>query len=466
MSCLRTRSRWSNRAPLRCRPVEYPNIAWPVEQKTRRPIRTRANPNPPNMQAGAEPNHRSPGLKIASIRTKNEPLDCAACIARDTVDSLASDNTSLTVLGCEGSASATTQSVAQLILKPRGLWPASRDARFAAAVTKHLASCQYDFVVSQTLVTGCNLFFAQEGVHAEWRAQQRRVTSGFSQLIAAFHPRHRHRLAAERAMYESTTLRAVICNSQMVKADIQRHFDIDAAKLRVILSGVDSTVFHPGLREIHRAETRKALRIPKAAPVALFVGSGFERKGLIGFLMGLADQEGHGPLTRESVRGIVVGHDKHLVRFQSFADQLGLSDRVTFVGGVDDVKPFYAAADVFVLPTLYDPLPNACLEAMACGLPTITSTGSGAAELISNGVEGFVVDALDTPAIADAIGAALDSAMTDNQMGLNAAKRVAGLTPRNMAAAYVALYRELLGRPALSAAQSSPLSPPPLGHVK
>jgi UDP-glucose:(heptosyl)LPS alpha-1,3-glucosyltransferase len=231
----------------------------------------------------------------------------------------------------------------------------------------------------------------------------------------------------------------------MVKADILRHFDIDPAKLRVILSGVDTTVFHPGLRELHRAETRKTLRIPKSAPVALFVGSGFERKGLIGFLMGLADQSGHSRLTRESVRGIVVGHDKHMTRFQSFADQLGLSDRVSFVGGVNDVRPFYAAADIFVLPTLYDPLPNACLEAMACGLPVITSTGSGAAELITNGVEGFVVDALDTPAIADAIEASLASAMSDHQMGKNAAAKVAPLTPRAMAANYVALYRELLG---------------------
>jgi UDP-glucose:(heptosyl)LPS alpha-1,3-glucosyltransferase len=82
---------------------------------------------------------------------------------------------------------------------------------------------------------------------------------------------------------------------------------------------------------------------------------------------------------------------------------------------------------------------------MACGLPVITSTGSGAAELITNGVEGFVVDALDTPAIADAIEASLVSAMSDNQMGKNAAAKVAPLTPRAMAANYLALYRALLG---------------------
>ena len=397
-------------------------------------------------------------MKIALIRAKYNPFGGAERFVQSAVAALADEGVSMTVLTREWpvqDVARTGAAIDHVVLNPRYFTSTGRDKRFAEAVHAHLADTHYDLVQSHERIVGCDVFRAGDGVHAEWLAQRRRVTSGFKQMGVALNPHHRYLLATERAMFESPKLRAVICNSQMVKADIERHFDIDATKLRVIMSGVDSTTFHPGLRDIHRAETRKALRIPNAAPVAIFVGSGFERKGLIGFLMGLAEQDGHGRLTRESVRGIVVGHDKHLVRFQSFADQLGLSDRVNFVGGVDDVKPYYAAADVFVLPTLYDPLPNACLEAMACGLPTITSNRSGAAELITNGVEGFVVDALDTPAIADAISAALDSAMADNQMGLNAAKRVASLTPRSMAADYVALYRELLGRPAQATPQSA-----------
>ena len=402
-------------------------------------------------------------MKIALIRAKYNPFGGAERFVQSAVAALADEGVSMTVLTREWpvqDVARTGAAIDHVVLNPRYFTSTGRDKRFAEAVHAHLVDTHYDLVQSHERIVGCDVFRAGDGVHAEWLAQRRRVTSGFKQMGMVLNPHHRYLLATERAMFTSPKLRAVICNSQMVKADIERHFDIDATKLRVIMSGVDSTTFHPGLRDIHRAETRKTLRIPKGAPVALFVGSGFERKGLIGFLMGLAEQDGHGRLTRESVRGIVVGHDKHLVRFQSFADQLGLSDRVNFVGGVDDVKPYYAAADVFVLPTLYDPLPNACLEAMACGLPTITSHRSGAAELITNGVEGFVVDALDTPAIADAISAALDSAMADNQMGLNAAKRVASLTPRSMAADYVTLYRELLGRPAQARLQSAPL-----GHV-
>jgi UDP-glucose:(heptosyl)LPS alpha-1,3-glucosyltransferase len=388
-------------------------------------------------------------LRIALIRAKYNPFGGAERFVQTTVEALADEGVSMTVLTRAwpetSVASGDAPAVDYVILNPRYVTSTGRDKSFAAAIEQHLSHTHYDLVQSHERIVGCDVFRAGDGVHATWLEHRRRVSSGLKQLGVRLNAHHRYLLATERAMFESPKLRAVICNSQMVKADILRHFDINPAKLRVILSGVDTTVFHAGLRELHRAQTRKSLRIPKAAPVALFVGSGFERKGLIGFLMGLANQSGHARLTRESVRGIVVGHDKHLTRFQSFADQLGLSDRVSFVGGVKDVRPFYAAADIFVLPTLYDPLPNACLEAMACGLPVITSTGSGAAELITNGVEGFVVDALDTPAIADAIEASLASAMSDHQMGKNAAAKVAPLTPRAMAANYVALYRELLG---------------------
>jgi UDP-glucose:(heptosyl)LPS alpha-1,3-glucosyltransferase len=402
--------------------------------------------SPAELQPNAGADRR---LRIALIRAKYNPFGGAERFVQTAVEALADEGVSMTVLTRAwpetSVASGDAPAVDYVILNPRYVTSIGRDQSFAAAIEQHLSHTHYDLVQSHERIVGCDVFRAGDGVHATWLEHRQRVTSGFKQLGVRLNPHHRYLLATERAMFESPKLRAVICNSQMVKADISRHFDIDPAKLRVILSGVDTTVFHPGLRELHRAETRKTLRIPKSAPVALFVGSGFERKGLIGFLMGLADQSGHSRLTRESVRGIVVGHDKHMTRFQSFADQLGLSDRVSFVGGVKDVRPFYAAADIFVLPTLYDPLPNACLEAMACGLPVITSTGSGAAELITNGVEGFVVDALDTPAIADAIGASLASAMSDNPMGKNAAAKVAPLTPRAMAANYVALYRELMG---------------------
>ena len=93
------------------------------------------------------------------------------------------------------------------------------------------------------------------------------------------------------------------------------------------------------------------------------------------------------------------------------ANDLGVTGRVRFLGGQADVRPYYGSADVFALPTLYDPFPNAALEALACSLPILTTPTSGAAELVTPAC-GSVVDALDTNAQASALDALLASAST------------------------------------------------------
>jgi UDP-glucose:(heptosyl)LPS alpha-1,3-glucosyltransferase len=125
------------------------------------------------------------------------------------------------------------------------------------------------------------------------------------------------------------------------------------------------------------------------------------------------------------------------------ARQLGIASRVALVGAQDDPKPFYGAADAFVLPTLYDPCPNAALEAMACGLPVVTSTKCGAAELVVEHDAGFVCDAGDLDALT-----AHMSTLTDPQAragrGERAREAVLPLTPDVMTLQLVLLYRDLL----------------------
>src|SRR4030095_7675249 len=92
---------------------------------------------------------------------------------------------------------------------------------------------------------------------------------------------------------------------------------------------------------------------------------------------------------------VVVGRDKRTESYAALARRLGIGERVRFAGAVSDVRPYYAAADAFVLASLYDPQPNAMLEAMACGLPVVTTPKCGTAELVREGENGFVRDALD-----------------------------------------------------------------------
>jgi len=139
---------------------------------------------------------------------------------------------------------------------------------------------------------------------------------------------------------------------------------------------------------------------------------------------------------------VVVGADKRAARYARRARTLGIADRVRFVGAASDVRPFYAAADSFALPSLYDPFPNAALEAMACGLPVVTSTKCGTSELVREGENGFVRDALDVAGVAEAL-AKLDPA-TARRLGESARETVATLTPESMAREYIDLYTRLL----------------------
>ena len=323
-----------------------------------------------------------------------------------------------------------------LICDPFHLGNLWRDWSFARCVCRTLPGHDFDLVQSHERIACCDVFRAGDGVHREWLKQRQRTLGAIAKLGVALNPYHRYVLAVEKKLFASPRLKAVICNSHMVKEEIRAYFGVPEDKLRVIYSGVDTATFHPRLKAQHHQTLRARYAIPTGAPLFLFVGSGFERKGLAALLRALAG------LPAES-RLLVVGKDKKEAAFKSAAARLGLARRVHFAGGQKDVKPFYAAADAFVLPTLYDPFPNVALEAFACGLPVVTSLKSGAAELIENGRNGYVCDALDIAALAEAMTRLLDTD-TATAMGVAARVTVEPFSLEAMGERLVTLYRSLL----------------------
>ena len=375
-------------------------------------------------------------MKLALIRAKYHPFGGAERFLNDAVAALAHCDLEIapTLFTREWPAQLET-TLAHRIINPRYATSSGRDRGFAQAVCSALSADSFDLVQSYERLTCCDIYHAVDGVHAEWLRQRHRISSPIRSFGVAVNPRHRYILAAERAMFTSPRFKAAICISEMVKNDILRHFKIDPAKLHVIYSGVDTIKFSPALRADFFDTTRNKLAIPLDVPVALFVGSGFERKGLASFLRALAATKNH--------YGIVVGKDKNSARYQAMAQKLGLQNRVRFTGGVADTRPHYAASDVFVLPTLYEPFGLVCLEAMACGVPVITSTSAGAAELIQAGVNGYVCDALDVAAIHQAMEQAT---AVENHLALRLAARDTALrfSLQMMSDQYIALYRLLL----------------------
>ncbi|NOX54789.1 MAG: glycosyltransferase family 4 protein [Planctomycetes bacterium] len=309
-----------------------------------------------------------------------------------------------------------------------------REWGFARAVLRELARRDFDLVQCHERIPGCEVYRAGDGVHREWLRQRRRVLSWPARLWLTVSPFHRYVLRAEKALYHHPNLRLVICNSRMVMRDILEHFQMDPAKLRVVYNGVDTRRFHPSLRRYRRV-LRAQWGVGPEASVFLFVGSGFEIKGLRSVLAALGHVEG--------AHLVVVGRDKALPRFRRAANRLGIGPRVHFAGVQRDVAPFYGAADAFVLPSLYDSFPNAVLEAMATGLPVITSTKCGGAELIREGRSGYVCDALDIEGLSCAMRRLTDPNRR-REMGQEARRTVEPLTPAAMRDRLLHIYHELL----------------------
>jgi UDP-glucose:(heptosyl)LPS alpha-1,3-glucosyltransferase len=288
-------------------------------------------------------------------------------------------------------------------------------------------------VQSHERIAGCDIYRAGDGVHRRWLLQRARLLPTWRQKLLLNDRYHRYVMQAERAMYEAPELKAVICNAEMVKREIIEDFAIPANKIHVIYNAIDSSRFVPATPE-QRRKWRNEINLPHQAVVLVFVGSGFERKGLASAIRAVANTDRY---------LIVVGQDKAQKKYQALAQTLGCQNRVIFLGMQKNTLPFYQAADGLLLPTLYDPFPNVILEAMACGLPVITTPTCGGAEFITTGQNGYVCDALDFRALSDAV-MAIPALIQNDAMGVHARERVRDATPEKLSQQLISLYQNIL----------------------
>ena len=373
-------------------------------------------------------------MKLAIVRQKYNPYGGAEQFIERALDALAATRkVELSVIARQWQ---TRPGVHFIECNPAYRTSLGRDKAFAAAVASCLAAPgrNFDIVQSHERIPGIMLYRAGDGVHASWLEQRARALPAFRRVAIAANPYHRYVLAAEREMFAHRGLRAVICNSVMVRNDIAARFGLDAARLKVIYNSVDLERFHPRHRAL-RASTRSLLGLPPHAPVFLYAGSGFERKGVARLLHAVA-QAG------AAAHVLVAGTDKHHGRYRTLAARLGIAARTHFLGSRDDLSLLYGAADAFVLPTLYDPMPNAALEALASGLPLVTTLQCGAQELVTAGSNGFVVDALDGAGMAAALASLAQPGRAAAMAGAARAS-VAHLSQDAMAAQLLDLYGTL-----------------------
>lgn len=209
--------------------------------------------------------------------------------------------------------------------------------------------------------------------------------------------RHQVLLRLEHDYFVNHRPRAIVCTSERDMAHLQRLYGVPADLIQLIPHGYDGAVFSPAHRAAMREQMRSEINAAPDDIVVLMIANEWHRKGLGTLLESVA------ALRDARIRIDLVGA-KSPDDYRPLAQRLGLADRLHWHGASRDVARFHAAADVFALPTTYEPFGLVIIEAMGSGLPVITSRLAGAASAIDDGRDGLL---LDDPRDAEALTAQL-----------------------------------------------------------
>lgn len=240
--------------------------------------------------------------------------------------------------------------------------------------------------------------------------------------------------------------RLVLALSRMVAADIERYHGVPPERMRIVYNGVDAERFSPAQRDEYRQPIRDSLGLRDDDVLALIVAHNFELKGVPAAIRAVGRLAAEGARVRLAVVG-----GKRVEPYRRLARRNGARQAVSFLGSVADAAPYYAAADVYVQPTFYDPCSLVVLEALAGGLPVITSRFNGAGELMTDGVEGFVLDdPADDAALADRLRTLLDP-QTRAAAGAAARRTALRHTWERNCREIVAVYEEVAARSRVAA---------------
>ncbi len=278
---------------------------------------------------------------------------------------------------------------------PRWVGRATRDWTAARAIAA--VSTQHEHAVSfgGQKMWGCNVLRPGGGVEAEYwavRLSDRYASPSLRALAQAASVKRRFDLNAESRGYRDPRLRYVVANSQQVRDGIVRHYPAVADKIEVIYNGADLKRFSLPDGDSVRVAIHRDIGLDPARRTAVFAGHNFRLKGLPQAMAALALANQSHP--KAGWQLIVIGGGRP-ARMQRLAQSLDLADAVRFVGNTATPDQYYAASDVLLFPSFYDPCANVTFEALASGIPVITTRRNGASEVISDAVEGWTVDRPD-----------------------------------------------------------------------
>jgi UDP-glucose:(heptosyl)LPS alpha-1,3-glucosyltransferase len=305
-----------------------------------------------------------------------------------------------------------------------------KNLSFAYFSKKILLRFQFDIIHSMERIFYQDIFRVSDGINPV--QMQQRYPDPIVRRFKSVGPRRIALSYLERRIFERQGCKIVMANSELVKRQIVTHYKINPEKIAVIYNGVNTSRFHPGIKEKYRSSVREKYGVKENERLILFIANDFKLKQLGSVLDAIA------LLKNQKIKLMVIGSDDPKP-YMKRASEDRIDRRIQFLGPRENIEIYYAAGDIFVLPTLYDAFANVCLEAMACGLPVITTRLNGAADLIDNGKKSFILETRRPEELAERI-AALGSFSQIAGMGENAAVTARAFTMEKHLAEILSLY--------------------------
>lgn len=287
--------------------------------------------------------------------------------------------------------------IPHVLPRPRRLRGAMEVA-FARAAVRAARDARCDVTLGVRHLEEVDVYWPHGGLHRATLAAGERARGGVAGDVArALHrlsPKHRTFLRLEEGLLARGGARAVWCVSRLVRDEIVSAFPASAPRLEVHANGVDLARFRPQIRDERRAAFVARHRIDPAAPVIVFPGGNWRLKGWDVALRALVDVPAPWTLVATGDRG------------DRLAAPRALPGRVVRLPR-QDAFDLYAAADLVLQPTFRDPCSLATLEALACGVPVVTTSANGAADAVLRADPSAVVAPGDASALAAAVAARL-----------------------------------------------------------
>ncbi len=290
-------------------------------------------------------------------------------------------------------------------------WPRFlRPWRFSRACQEALRHARHDLTLGFDKVAGVDVLYPQGGLHAASVRQgmlkcRNPLLRSLALAARGLDPAHRSFCRFERAQYCRPDAPFTIVNSEMVRRHFQQHLGVPPGRVSVLRCAIDPGRFVAADRPARRAALRREWGVGPADVVALLVAMNYRLKGMEPLLRAVARMP-----DRSRFRLVVLGHPR-TAPHQRLARRLGVAGVVRFLGFQPDPRNAYFAADFLAHPTFYDPCSLVVQEALACGLPVLTSRYNGAAELLDPPHDGLVVrDPHDSAELAAGLSSFLDPA--------------------------------------------------------